>query len=184
MQEMKYSQEPRELEQEELEGTFLLSSHGTWFVPFLFVSLSFSFQKRESDWPHQQDQVSNPDLKKPWLQGWGNWFFLEHVGLPFKGCGGWSRQADRCVWMIGIQQIFAWRMNECHFRELHLPAACGMEWKSETLDSGRIIRRCDVISGWDDSGSGKGSCAGDRKMEKKVRGRCRKREHVGKMRFV
>lgn len=66
---MKYSQEPRELEQEELEGTFLLSSHATWFVPFLFVSLSFSFQKRESDWPHQQDQVSNPDLKKPWLQG-------------------------------------------------------------------------------------------------------------------
>lgn len=66
---MKYSQAPRELEQEQLQGTFLLSSHAARSVPFLFVSLSFSFQERESDWPCQQYQVSNPDLKKPWLQG-------------------------------------------------------------------------------------------------------------------
>ena len=64
---MKYSQAPRELEQEELEGTFLLSSYATWFVPFLFVSLSFSFQKRESDW-NPGGEVSSPDPSFPFYK--------------------------------------------------------------------------------------------------------------------
>lgn len=53
MQEIKYSQAPRQLERKEESETALLLSRAAWFVPFLlvFVSLSFSFQKRESDWP-------------------------------------------------------------------------------------------------------------------------------------
>ena len=51
---MKYSQASGELELEKLSEKsypFLLS-RAAWFVPFLllFVSLSFNFQKRVSDW--------------------------------------------------------------------------------------------------------------------------------------
>lgn len=61
-------------------------------------------------------------------------------------------------------------MSEWHFGEMSLPAACGMGGgDTETLDSRRTTRRCYITSERGDLGPEKGSCAGDRKMEKKVR---------------